>query len=76
MSEKLERMLRITLMNQIEIMTALEELLGPEPLSKDDHASRGEVRANLSDAIEQTIASLKDLREQEPVRGSDLAGQA
>ncbi len=76
MSEKLEWMLRIALMNQVEIMTALEELLGPEPLSEDDHASRGEVRANLSDAIEQTIASLKDLREQEPVRGSDLAGQA
>ncbi len=33
MSEKLERMLRIALMNQVEIMTALEELLGPEPLT-------------------------------------------
>ena len=76
MSEKLERMLRITLMNQIEIMTALEELLGPEPLSEDDHASRGEVRANLNDAIEQTIASLKNLREQGAAGGSDLAGQA
>ena len=28
MNEKLERMLRIALMNQIEIMTALEELPG------------------------------------------------
>ena len=45
MSEKLERMLRIALMNQIEIMTALEELLGPEPLSEGDHASRAEVQA-------------------------------
>ena len=76
MSEKLERMLRITLMNQVEIMTALEELLGPEPETEDDFAGRGEVRANLSDAIEQTLAALKDLKEQEPGWGDDLAGQA
>ncbi len=76
MSEKLERMLRIALMNQIEIMTALEELLGPEPLTEDDLAGRAEVQANLAEAIEQTIASLKDLTEQTPVGSSDLAGQA
>ncbi len=76
MSEKLERMLRITLMNQVEIMTALEELLGPEPETEDDLAGRAEVQANLAEAIEQTIASLKDLTEQQPVGGSDLAGQA
>ena len=45
MSEKLERMLRIALMNQVEIMTALEELLGPEPESEDDLAGRAEVQA-------------------------------
>ncbi len=76
MSEKLERMLRIVMMNQIEIMTGLEELLSPETLSEDDHADRAEVRANLDEAIEQTLAALKDLREQEPVGRSDLAGQA
>ncbi len=76
MSEKLERMLRIVMMNQIEIMTGLEELLGPETLSEDDHADRAEVRANLDEAIEQTLAALKDLKEQEPGRGDDLAGQA
>ncbi len=76
MSEKLERMLRIALMNQIEIMTALEELLGPEPQSEDDLASRGEIRINLGDAIEETIQSLKDLKEQEPVGSGNLAGQA
>ena len=76
MSENLERMLRIALMNQIEIMTALEELLGPEPETEDDLAGRAEVQANLAEAIEQTIASLKDLIEQEPVGRSDLAGQA
>ncbi len=76
MSEKLERMLRIALMNQIEIMTALEELLGPEPQSENDLASRAEIRINLGDAIEETIQSLKDLKEQEPGRGDDLAGRA
>ncbi len=76
MNEKLVRMLRITLMNQVEIMTALEELLGPEPLTEDDLASRAEIRVNLGDAIEETIQSLKGLKEQAPVGGSDLAGQA
>ncbi len=76
MSEKLERMLRIALMNQVEIMTALEELLGPEPQSQDDLASRAEIRINLGDAIEETIQSLKDLKEQGPVGSGNLAGQA
>ena len=51
MSEKLEPMLRIALMNQVEIMTAPDELLGPEPLAKDNFATRAEVRANLDAAI-------------------------
>ncbi len=76
MGAKLEWMLRIVMMNQIEIMTALEELLGPEPETEDDHADRAEVHANLDEAIEQTIASLKDLKEQAPVGSSNLAGQA
>ncbi len=69
MSEKLERMLRIALMNQVEIMTALEELLGPEPETEDDLASRGE-------AIDQTIETLKALKEQGPLGSNTLAGQA
>jgi hypothetical protein len=76
MSEKLERMLRIALMNQVEIMTALEEMLGPEPETEDDLASRAEIRANLGEAIEQTIDSLKDLKEQDMAGGAPLAGQA
>ena len=76
MSEKLERMLRMALMNQVEIMTALEELLGPEPETEDDLAGRAEVQANLAEAMEQTIASLKDLTEQGPVGSDSLAGQA
>ncbi len=64
MSDTLERMLRITLMNQVEIMSALEELLGPEPLSEDDHATRAEIRANIGEALEQTIDSLKNLKVQ------------
>ncbi len=72
MSAKLEWMLRITLMNQIEIMTGLEELLSPETLSEDDHA---EVRANLDEAIEQTLTALKDLKEQEPGRGPLVGGE-
>jgi acetylornithine deacetylase/succinyl-diaminopimelate desuccinylase-like protein len=76
MSEKLERMLRIVMMNQVEIMTALEELLSLETLTDDDHADRAEIRANLDEAIEQTVEALKDLKEQEPGRGDDLAGQA
>ncbi len=35
-SEKLERMLRTVMMNQIEIMTALEDLLGNDPISQED----------------------------------------
>ena len=69
MSEKLEQMLRVALMNQIEIMTGLKELLGPEPETEDDLASRGE-------AIEQTIECLKDLKEQGPLGSNTLAGQA
>ncbi len=61
MSEKLEQMLRMVLMNQIEVMTALDELLGPEPQTEDDLATRAEVQANLTEAIEQTLASLKEL---------------
>ena len=66
MSDTLERMLRIALMNQVEIMSALEELLGPEPLSEDDHATRSEIRANIGEALEQTIDSLKSLKGQSP----------
>ena len=75
MNEKLEQMLRIPPMNQIEIMTALEELLGPEPETEDDLASRGEVHANLGEAIEQTIECLKDLKKQGPLGSNTLAGQ-
>ena len=76
MTEKLEHMLRIALANQVEIMTALEELLGPEPESEDDLATRAEVQANLTESIDQTIEALKALKEQAPVEGGGLAGQA
>ena len=76
MSEKLEQMLRIALMNQVEIMTALEELLGPEPETDDDLATQGEIRANLSEAIELTIESLKSFKELGAVGSDNLAGQA
>jgi hypothetical protein len=76
MSEKLERMLRIALMNQVEIMTALEELLGPEPESEDDLATRAEVQVNLTESIDQTIQALKALKDQEPTDSGGLAGQA
>lgn len=66
MSDALERMLRIALMNQVEIMSALEELLGPAPLSEDDHATRVEIRVNIGEALEQTIDSLKSLKGQSP----------
>ncbi len=69
MNEKLEQMLRIPQMNQIGIMTGLEELLGPEPETEDDLASWGE-------AIEQTIECLKDLKEQGPLGSNTLVGQA
>ena len=68
MSDTLERMLRIALMNRVEIMSALEELLGPEPLSEDDHATRAEIRANIGEALEQTIDALKSLKEHSPTK--------
>ena len=76
MSEKLEQMLRIALMNQVEIMMALEELLGLEPETDDDLATQGEIRANLSEAIELTIESLKSFKEPGAVGSDNLAGQA
>ncbi len=77
MSDKIERMLRVVMMNQIEIMTALEELLSPEELTEDDHADRAEVRANLDEAIEQTVDTLKEMnRHGVGGTGDDQAGRA
>lgn len=63
MSATLEHMLRMVLMNQVEVMTALDELLGPEPDTEDDIATRAEIQANLNEAIEHTLASLKELNQ-------------
>ncbi len=77
MTETLERMMRVVMMNQIEIMTALEELLSPETLSDEEHADRAEIRANLDEAIEQTVITLKALRGQDATGGSgNQSGQA
>jgi hypothetical protein len=65
MSEKLERMLRTVMMNQIEIMTALEDLLGQEPVTQEDYDHRDQTRAALSDAIEHSLDHLKDLNRQD-----------
>ena len=59
MSRKIEDMLRLVLMNQIEIMSALNEILDEEPLTEDDHKYRPELRANLAESIEQTLDRLK-----------------
>jgi predicted RNase H-like HicB family nuclease len=69
MSATLERMLRMVLMNQIELMAALDELLGPEPDTEEDIATRAEIQANLNEAIEQTLASLKELNLPSPTSG-------
>jgi hypothetical protein len=62
-------MLRMVLMNQIELMAALDELLGPEPDTEEDIATRAEIQANLNEAIEQTLASLKELNLPSPTSG-------
>lgn len=59
MTQKLEDMLRLVLMNQIEIMSALNEILEEEPLTEDVHKYRAELRANLAESIEQTMDRLK-----------------
>ena len=59
MSRKIEDMLRLMLMNQIEIMSALSEILDEEPLTEDDHKYRAELRANLAVSMEQTLDRLK-----------------
>jgi hypothetical protein len=59
MSQKLEDMLRLVLMNQIEIMSALNEILDEEPLTEDDHKYRAELRANLTESVEQTLDRLR-----------------
>ena len=70
MSATREHMLRMVLMNQIEVMTALDELLGPEPDTEDDIATRAEIQANLNEAIEHTLASLKELNLPSPPSGT------
>ena len=70
MSATLEHMLRMVLMNQIEVMTALDELLGPEPDTEDDIATRAEIQANLNEAIEHTLASLKELNQPSSTSGT------
>ena len=69
MSATLERMLRMVLMNQIEVMAALDELLGPEPDTEEDIATRAEIQADLDEAMEQTLASLKELNLPSPPSG-------
>lgn len=59
MTRKLEDMLRLVLMNQTEIMAALDELLGEEPETEEDDEHRAELRANLTESIEQTLEVLK-----------------
>jgi hypothetical protein len=70
MSATLEHMLRMVLMNQVEVMTALDELLGPEADTEDDIATRAEIQANLNEAIEHTLASLKELNQPSSTSGT------
>ncbi len=70
MSATLEHMLRMVLMNQVEVMTALDELLGPEPDTEDDIATRAEIQASLNEAIEHTLASLKELNQPSSTSGT------
>ena len=70
MSATLEHMMRMVLMNQVEVMTALDELLGPEPDTEDDIATRAEIQANLNEAIEHTLASLKELNQPSSTSGT------
>jgi hypothetical protein len=69
MSATLEHMLRMVLMNQMEVMTALGELLGPEPDTEEDITTRAEIQANLNEAIEQTLVSLKELNQPSSTTG-------
>ncbi len=71
MTQKLEDMLRLVLMNQTEIMAALDELLGEEPETEEDDEHRAELRANLTESIEQTLEALKGSSREEP----DLHGE-
>jgi hypothetical protein len=66
MSQELEEMLRLVLMNQTEIMAALDELLGEEPQTEEDDEHRSELRANLTESIEQTLETLKGSSREEP----------
>jgi hypothetical protein len=66
MSQKLEDMLQLVLMNQIEIMAALNELLDAVPATEEDIEHRADLRANLTESIEQTLDRLKGLHQEEP----------
>jgi hypothetical protein len=67
MTQKLEDMLRLVLMNQIEIMAALDELLDGESVTDEDVEHRADLRANLSESIEQTLDRLKSSNPEEPL---------
>ena len=73
MSEKLEQMLRTVMMNQIEIMTALEDLLGRAPVTQEDYDRRDQTRAALSDGIDHSLDHLKDLNRQDPSEGGGVS---
>jgi hypothetical protein len=66
MSEKLEDLLRLVLMNQIEIMAALDDLLDGEAVTEDDLEHRADLRANLTESMEQTLDRLKGSNQEEP----------
>jgi hypothetical protein len=71
MTQKLEDMLRLVLMNQTEIMAVLDELLGEEPETEEDDEHRAELRASLTESMEQTLEVLKGSSREEP----DLHGE-
>jgi hypothetical protein len=55
------------LLNQIEMMEALDELLRDKSATEDDDEHRAESGANLTESIEQTLERLKESSHQPTV---------
>ena len=74
MTEDLERMLRLLLANQVDIMNALSELLSDDPNYEDADQyedQREDLRLNLDTGAGITEQFLKDAKKEAQIRQSE-----
>ena len=62
MDDQVEQLLRVTIMNQVEIMRALEELLAPPPTTLEGLDQRRQLRSDIGEAIDVTLDIMKAMK--------------